>query len=130
MIHGFKIQQDEPFAQVTRDLNTQGFAHSDFRWLSQIKVNSAEKNYISIVVTISKKALHQQLLDSSEIYLDGQWHTMCAFNYIRPPMECVEDMGRSTGKGPYRGFTTSLLLLGDAPHPKQSLMDELCQRFL
>ena len=34
VIHGFKIKQDEPFAQVTCDLSIQGYAHSGIRWLS------------------------------------------------------------------------------------------------
>ena len=91
VIHEFKILQDLPFAQVTRDLSTQGHAHSDIRWLSKRKVSSAKKSYSSIVVTFAKKALHQQLIDSSEIYLDGQWHTMCTFNYHRPPKTRAEN---------------------------------------
>ena len=84
VIHGVKIQQVEPFVQVIRDLNEQGFAHSDIRWLSQRKLSTADKRYSSIVVTMANKALHQKLLESSEIYLDGQRHTICAFNYDRP----------------------------------------------
>ena len=92
VIHGFKIRQDDPFAQVTRDLNDQGFetAFGDIRWLSQRKVSSAEKKYSSIVLKIANESKHRQLLESSEIFLDGQWHNIAAFNYHRPPKECAD----------------------------------------
>ena len=63
-------------AQVTRDLNDQGFeaTHGDIRWLSQRKMLSAEKIYSSIVVTIANESKHRKLLESSGIFLDDQWH--------------------------------------------------------
>ena len=86
------IRQDDPFAQVTRDLNDQGFetAFGDIRWLSQRKVSSAEKKYSSIVLKIANESKHRQLLESSDFFLDGQWHNIAVFNYHRPPKECAD----------------------------------------